>query len=289
MNLVNSTKEFASMSLVWKNAREVIGLVPTMGSLHEGHLQLIRDIRPYVTKVVVSIFVNPIQFSQKEDVNAYPRNLERDLDLCKNLDVDVVFAPSVEELYDENFSTYVEETIVSKSLCAVSRPDHFRGVTTIVLRLFHLSRADYVVFGEKDFQQLKIIEKMIKDLFIPIELLSTSIIREKSGLAMSSRNQYLTQKELEQASIIYKSLRKYSKLVHLYENYESLLDNIIQEIKEGGGEIDYLKAVDIKNLNNLSGKIKKRRTFRVVTAIYFGKNRVRLLDNVNMTYVPQAI
>ena len=288
MNLVNSSKEFASISSAWKNAREIIGLVPTMGFLHEGHLQLIRDIHPYVTKIVVSIFVNPIQFSPGEDLDIYPQDLERDLELCGNLGVDLVFAPSVEDFYEESFSTYVEETDVSKGLCAISRPGHFRGVTTVISKLFNLSRADYAIFGEKDFQQLKVIEKMVKDLFVPIELLSTPIVREKNGLAMSSRNKYLNKKEFEQASIIFKTLKKYSKLVYLSKDYESLLAYISEEITKAGGEVDYLKAIDLKYLTDLSGEIRKRRTFRVVTAIYFGKNRVRLLDNVNMTYVPQT-
>ena len=289
MNLIRSSKKLASISLVWKNAKEVIGLVPTMGFLHEGHLQLIRDISPYVTKLIVSIFVNPIQFAQGEDFKVYPRDLERDLQLCETLGVDLVFAPSPEEMYSEHFSTYVEEVSVSQGLCAVLRPGHFRGVTTIVLCLFNLSRADYTIFGEKDFQQLKIIKKMVKDLFIPIKLLSTPIVREKNGLAMSSRNQYLSKKEFDQASIIYKTLKKYSKLVYRYQDYESLLEEIAKEIHEIDGDMNYLQAIDIKSLAKLTGKIKKHRTFRVVISVYFGKSRVRLLDNINMTYVPQNV
>ncbi len=184
----------------------LIGLVPTMGALHEGHLSLIRLARERADTVIVSIFVNPTQFGPNEDFVNYPRDLPRDLELCEKAGADLVFAPPVEEMYPKDYSTYVTEELISKPLCGISRPSHFRGVTTIVAKLFNIVRPDLAVFGQKDAQQVAVIRKMVSDLHFCVDIVTAPTVREPDGLAMSSRNRRLSVNQRVEALAISQAL-----------------------------------------------------------------------------------
>src|SRR6056297_1270524 len=183
-----------------------IGFVPTMGYFHEGHLSLMDIAREKADVVVISVFVNPTQFGPDEDLEKYPRDIERDEKLAKERGVDLIFYPNVDEMYSSNFCTYVKNTELSKLLCGATRENHFRGVTTVVSKLFNIIQPDFAVFGQKDHQQAIIIKRMVKDLNFPVEIVLGDIIREEDGLAKSSRNVYLNEKEREQAPIIFQAL-----------------------------------------------------------------------------------
>jgi len=190
-----------------------IGFVPTMGYLHKGHLSLVEAARKENDVVVVSIFVNPTQFGPNEDYNRYPRDLERDLRLLEPIGVDYVFNPSVEEMYPAMYSTYVEEVELSKYLCGASRPGHFRGVCTVVTKLFNIVKPTKAYFGQKDAQQFRVLRRMVRDLNMDVEMIEMPIVREEDGLAMSSRNVYLSPEERKEATRLYKSLLKAKELI----------------------------------------------------------------------------
>ncbi len=247
-----------------------------MGYLHKGHLSLIKIARKKADILVVSIFVNPTQFGPGEDFSRYPRNMERDLGLLEKEDVDMVFYPAIKEMYSEGFETFVEVKELSRVMCGKSRPDHFRGVTTVVLKLFNIVEPDFAVFGKKDFQQAVIIKRMVKDLNLPIRIFTGPIIREPDGLAMSSRNTYLNQTERKNATVLFKSL-KWAK--NAYNNGVIDSKKIIQKmkkmIKNSGGQIDYVVAVDKNSLKPV--RTLKKGTL-IAVAVYFGKTR--LIDNI---------
>jgi pantoate--beta-alanine ligase len=261
-----------------KKKGEIIGFVPTLGYLHEGHLSLVRIARKKSQFVIVSIFVNPTQFGPHEDFRTYPRNLKRDMQLLKKEGVAVVFTPTIEEIYPDGYKTYVEVCDVSTVLCGVSRPTHFRGVTTIVLKLFNIVRPDIAVFGKKDYQQAVIIRQMVKDLNIDIKIVLGKIIREKDGLAMSSRNAYLSRAERKNAVILYQSLKwvknAYKKGLR---NPTKAIQRIKAMIRKRGGRIDYVEVVDKNTLRPVrsltAGTV-------VCLAVYFGTTR--LIDNMSM-------
>lgn len=190
-----------------------VALVPTMGALHEGHTALIDDARKRAEVVITTIFVNPTQFGPNEDFDKYPRSFDNDCDLCKKHGTDIVFAPPREAIYPPNFSTYINEEKLSKGLCGVSRPGHFRGVCTIVGMLFNICQPTMAIFGQKDAQQSAIIKKMVSDLHIPVEIIIAPTVREKDGLAMSSRNRYLTDSQRNEALKIHEALQKGKALV----------------------------------------------------------------------------
>ena len=191
----------------------LIGLVPTMGALHEGHLSLIRLAGERADTVIVSIFVNPTQFGPSEDYGNYPRDLPRDLELCEKSGADLVFAPTAEEMYPKGYSTYVTEELISKPLCGISRPTHFRGVTTVVAKLFNIVRPDLAVFGQKDAQQVAVIKKMVNDLHFCVDIVTAPTVREPDGLAMSSRNRRLTASQRTEALVISQALHKAKEMV----------------------------------------------------------------------------
>lgn len=206
MELVTDISEMQSLSLSARKAGRSIGFVPTMGYLHEGHFSLMRTARAENDVVVVSIFVNPAQFGPGEDFQKYPRNLDWDSPMAEEAGTDILFCPSVEDMYPEGFSTYVEEIKLSKHLCGLSRPTHFRGVATVVLKLFNIVLPDIAYFGQKDAQQALIIKRMARDLNLLVKIKVLPIVRENDGLAMSSRNSYLSPEQRREATILYKAL-----------------------------------------------------------------------------------
>ena len=217
-----------SRAIGLRSRGELIALVPTMGCLHEGHLSLIDIAREKADKVVVSIFVNPTQFAPNEDFERYPRTLEEDLKKCNEKSVDFVFNPSTEEIYPEDYSTYVDEEKISADLCGISRPRHFRGVTTICMKLFNIVRPDIAVFGQKDAQQCAVIRKMVTDLNIPTEIAIGETQRNEDGLAISSRNRYLTNTQYEEAIKIPRALTMGRDMVQK-EGVRSV-DRVVAEI-----------------------------------------------------------
>jgi len=206
MQTITSVHEMQSLAIRQRSGGKLIALVPTMGALHAGHESLIEIAKEKGDFVVVSIFVNPRQFGPNEDFETYPRRWEEDLATCERLGVDVVFAPAAEEIYPPHYSVYVEENWISRDLCGVSRPHHFRGVVTICVKLFNLVRPDFAVFGAKDAQQCAIIRKTVEDLHLPVEVVVGPTVREEDGLAVSSRNQYLTTEQRGHAASIYRAL-----------------------------------------------------------------------------------
>jgi pantoate--beta-alanine ligase len=278
--LEKKIKELRKKILQWKKEGLKIGLVPTMGALHEGHLSLIKKSVETCDKTIVSVFVNPIQFGPAEDFDKYPRVIEKDLELCKNIGADIVFAPEPSEMYGEgqksgDFFTYVVPPFfyVNK-LCGKSRVGHFDGVCTIVIKLFNIVQPDYAFFGQKDAQQLIIIKKMVKDLNIPIEIISCPIVRNKNGLALSSRNKYLSE-EGKKHALALNQLLKNIKLCYNKEikNVEALKETAFSFLNENH-ELEYLEFVDKDTL--------EEKTFAddntlVLTAVKVEK--VRLIDN----------
>jgi pantoate--beta-alanine ligase len=207
VKLVKSKIEVRAEIARLKSAGARVGLVPTMGYFHEGHLSLMRISRRQAVYTVVSLFVNPIQFAPGEDLEGYPRDPERDLDLARKEGVDLFFVPDKKEVYAPNASTFIEETSVSKGLCGQSRPDHFRGVTTVLTKLFNIVTPDLAVFGSKDLQQLMVIRRMVRDLDFPVEIVAGPTVREPDGLALSSRNLYLSKEERRRAPDLYRGLQ----------------------------------------------------------------------------------
>ena len=257
-----------------------IGLVPTMGFLHEGHLRLVDRCKEVSDKTILTIFVNPTQFGPNEDLDAYPRDEERDLKLCEERGVDLVFCPNVEDMYGASHSTFVIEERASKGLCGISRPIHFRGVLTICCKLFMLSRCDVAVFGQKDAQQVILIEKMVRELNFSVEIVRGEIIRESDGLAMSSRNRYLTESERKIAPCLQEALQIGKALIEGGQTEAAKIrDEMAQHIeKHPEIRIDYLELVDVQELTPLS--VVRLGEVLIAGAIYIGKTR--LIDNVNV-------
>lgn len=206
MDVLTAPEEMQSRALTWKRAGTLTGLVPTMGFLHEGHLSLVRIARERSDNLVLSLFVNPTQFGPGEDLDRYPKAVERDLDLCRREGVDVVFLPEAGGMYADDSSVSVGETVLSRGLCGASRPQHFTGVLTVVAKLFNLCQPDLAVFGEKDAQQLRLIRRMVRDLNFPVDIVSGPILREEDGVAMSSRNSNLSPEARAQAPLLRQAL-----------------------------------------------------------------------------------
>lgn len=253
-----------------------LGLVPTMGNLHQGHLNLVSQALDENERVIVTIFVNPKQFGPNEDFEKYPRTLEEDMEKLKSLkdsDRIILYSPqNPREVFPENYSTDIEVLGLDQALCGLNRPGHFKGVCTVVYRLFLLTKPDHAYFGQKDFQQFKIIEKMTQDLLIPVNLTMVPIAREKSGLALSSRNQYLSEKQKEEALILNKSLNKIRDCAQ-----DSLTEavNLCREIKASDPRFQYLELLDTEDL-----RAPKSSTLKVVVAGAFVLGDTRLIDNV---------
>jgi len=254
-----------------------IGLVPTMGYLHEGHLSLVQVARDRAEIVIMSIFVNPLQFGVNEDLDRYPRDLERDSRLAEAAGVAAIFSPSAEEMYPPGFCTAVEVEKLTEGLCGRSRPGHFRGVTTVVCKLFNCVQPEVAVFGQKDAQQAAIIRKMTSDLNLPVEIIVAPIVREEDGLAMSSRNVYLTAAERQAALVLSRSLQLARQMVARGEREAGRLRQAISEMisSEPAAKIDYVEivgAADLAPVEQLSSST------LIAVAVRFGTTR--LIDNV---------
>jgi pantoate--beta-alanine ligase len=275
--LVKKPEEMTRISKEVLKSSKTIGFVPTMGYLHEGHLSLVRRARKENDFVVVSIFVNPIQFGPSEDYERYPRDLERDLKLLEECEVDVVFNPSVSDMYPEGFSTFVEVKGITEVLCGAKRPGHFRGVCTVVAKLFNIVKPTRAYFGKKDYQQLKVIERMVKDLNFDVEIVGCPIVREKDGLAMSSRNVYLNPEERKSATVLYRSLKLASDLYRKGEKDPNVYRKKMEELIKSEPhvkKIDYIEIVDGETLKPV--KEVKEGTL-IALAVFVGN--ARLIDN----------
>ena len=264
----------------WRAAGDRIGFVPTMGNLHQGHLQLVRFARRSAHRVIVSVFVNPMQFAAGEDFDSYPRTLEQDREKLAGENVDMLFAPDLETIYPRGAgeTTRVEVPQVSQGLCADFRPGHFTGVATVVARLFNLVQPDIAVFGEKDFQQLAVIRRMVEDLCWPIEVAAVPTVREPDGLAMSSRNQYLTPEERQRAPVLYQTLCEVAARLREGEpGGPSLESGAMQTLRNAGLVPEYVAIRDDLTLQPPSGNGGGR---VVLAAARLGK--ARLIDNVRV-------
>ncbi|MEI8350008.1 MAG: pantoate--beta-alanine ligase [Candidatus Omnitrophota bacterium] len=259
-----------------KERKEKIGFVPTMGALHEGHLSLVRRAGKECDFVAVSIFVNPAQFGPKEDFKKYPRAFRRDSALLGKEHVDLLFVPSVKEMYDSDFSTYVEETYLGRVLCGLSRPGHFKGVCTVVTKLFNIITPDLAYVGQKDYQQAEIIRRLVQDLNFPVTVRVAPIVREDDGLAISSRNKYLSVYERKQALSLSQALRFAKNMIRTGERSPQKVIRCLRNMIDGSkdAKIDYIKIIDprtLRDVTRIKGKV------AVVLAVYIGKTR--LIDN----------
>jgi pantoate--beta-alanine ligase len=278
MQTLTSVFEMQTLAEDLRSKGQIVGLVPTMGALHEGHLSLIRLAAERADSVVVSIFVNPTQFGPNEDFNRYPRELESDLQKCREAGASVVFAPGADELYPKGYSTYVLEEFISKPLEGVSRPNHFRGVTTIVAKLFNIVRPDFAVFGQKDAQQVAVIKKMVNDLHFMVDIVTAPTLRDPEGLALSSRNRHLTNTQRQESLAIHRALQKAKSMV---ESGECRSDRLVAEATHLLGEhrrirIIYTSIVDRCTMEPVRDVIPGK----AIMAIAAWVDEVRLIDNI---------
>lgn len=279
MKIITSPEKMQEICNKMQKDGKIIGFVPTMGYLHNGHLSLVRIAKKKSDVVVVSIFVNPAQFGPKEDFKRYPRNFARDKILLQKEGCDYIFAPKMESMYPREYSTFVEVDGLSSKLEGTSRSGHFKGVTTIVAKLFNIVQPDIAVFGQKDAQQAVIIERMVKDLNFKTKVIIAPTVREKDGLAQSSRNKYLSPKQRKSATVLYKSLVLAKGLIKNGEKDARIIVNKMKGLinKEKDAQIDYIAITDTKNLNPIE-KIKGE--VIISLAVKFGKTR--LIDNIKM-------
>ena len=276
MKVVTTIAELKEIIRGWKKEGQSIGLVPTMGYLHEGHGSLVTAARKENDKVVVSIFVNPIQFAPNEDLATYPRDLEKDSAYCESLGADVIFHPEPEEMYHKNFTTFVDMTLLTEELCGLTRPTHFRGVCTVLSKLFHITEPDRAYFGQKDAQQLAVVRHMVEDLNMNLEIVGCPLVREEDGLAKSSRNTYLSAEEREAALVLSRAVFRGQQMVADGETDTSVVLGEMKQMIEAEplAKIDYVKAVDGLTMQQID-TIKAPAL--VAMAVYIGKTR--LIDN----------
>lgn len=285
MRSIATAAEITAISKEARRASQRVGLVPTMGALHEGHLSLVRAARSQTDVVVVSIFVNPTQFGPKEDFSKYPRTLEKDLALLEAEKVDFIFSPSVQEMYPPGSSTWVTVEGLSEKLDGRSRPGHFRGVTTVVAKLFNIVQPDLAVFGQKDAAQAAIIRRMVDDLHFDVRILVCPIVREKDGLAMSSRNVYLNPEQRKQATVLYRALMRVQTLADQGESSATKLAHTGKQViaEEPQVRLDYFEIVNWDNLDPVPDISKGA---LVAVAAYVGETR--LIDNMVLHGAGQA-
>jgi len=288
ISVIRDLDELRTKVSEWKRAGEKIAFVPTMGNLHAGHLSLVSAANKQAIRTVVSIFVNPMQFSPDEDFSTYPRTFDDDLAQLNNYDVDIVFAPAVETIYPngdvqtaQGQTSFVEVPKLSHIIEGEFRPDFFRGVATVVNKLFNMVQPDIAFFGEKDYQQLLVIKQMVKDFNLPIDIQSVATTREKSGLAMSSRNNYLSDNQREKGSLIYCYIKELMSDIVAGEKCLVAQEKIKVRLIEQGFEVDYLRVCDANTLeyvDEVEGKTNLNRPLIILVAARLGK--IRLIDNL---------
>ncbi|MFN3134857.1 MAG: pantoate--beta-alanine ligase [Candidatus Kryptonium sp.] len=278
MRIIKKVKEMQKVADDLRKEGKIIGVVPTMGYLHEGHLSLIRLAKEKSDVVITTIFVNPLQFAPHEDYNKYPRDFERDVMLAQSAGCDIIFYPSVEEMYPENFLTYVEVEKLTKVLEGEFRPTHFRGVTTVVTKLFNITKPHIAIFGQKDAQQALIIKQMVRDLNFDIEIIVAPIVREPDGLAMSSRNVYLSESERKDATVLYESLKLAEKLISEGERNPEVICSKMEELikSKPTARIDYIAIVEPNTLERVQELIEGNE-YLIALAVRIGSTR--LIDN----------
>lgn len=280
MEIISDPGEMEARAQTWRSQGLTTVLVPTMGFFHQGHLSLMEYGRTIGDKLVVSLFVNPTQFGPTEDYQQYPRDFERDAAMARQVGVDVLYAPSVEAMYPSGYETYVEVERLSQGLCGASRPGHFKGVATVVLKLFHQVQPQAAIFGEKDYQQLAVLRRLVADLNVPVKVVGRPIVREADGLALSSRNTYLNTEERRSALCLYRAILAARKLVAAGENSR---EKIIKEIEPlitqtPHTRLDYLALVDPQTLQEVEAI---QGEARLALAVWVGKTR--LIDNALLT------
>lgn len=275
MKIVGTVKEVREQVKEWKKQGLTVGFVPTMGYLHEGHKSLMDAARKDNDKVVVSIFVNPMQFGPTEDLATYPRDLDHDAALCESAGVDLIFHPEPEEMYEKDFCSFVDMTGLTEGLCGKTRPIHFRGVCTVVNKFFNIVTPDRAYFGQKDGQQLAVIKRMVRDLNMDIEIVGCPIVREEDGLAKSSRNTYLSSEERKAALILSKTVALGKELAKTEKDANKVVEAMKKNIEtEPLAKIDYVEAVDALSMAPVE---KLEGTCMLAMAVYIGKTR--LIDN----------
>lgn len=275
MQLLHTIKELR----IWRKDKDFIGFVPTMGNLHDGHLQLVKEAKKQTDHVVVSIFVNPIQFGVGEDFESYPRTLDQDIEKLVDVGVSAVFAPEVKELYPTPQVTFVEPSDIQYQLCGASRQGHFRGAATVVNKLFNIVQPNIACFGKKDFQQLFIIKEMVDNLNMPIKIIGVETGRANDGLALSSRNGYLSDAERLQAPELYKTLQKLQQAILAGDsNYTNMLNHATTHLNTHGWQVEYLEARSAKTL--LPAQVEDKHLV-ILAAARLGKTR--LIDNIEIT------
>lgn len=275
MVVVKTIKEVRETVKQWRKEGLSVGFVPTMGYLHEGHQSLIRAAGEN-DRVVVSIFLNPMQFGPTEDLASYPRDLERDKEKCLEAGADLIFAPEVDEMYEDNFQSFVDMNLLTQELCGLTRPCHFRGVCTVVTKLFNIVKPDRAYFGKKDAQQLAVIKRMVTDLNMDIEIIGCPIVREEDGLAKSSRNTYLNDDERQAALVLSKAVRKAEELISSgVRNSEEITSQMFDIVNsEPLAKADYIKVVSLETMQQIE---RIEGGALIALAVYIGKTR--LIDN----------
>ncbi len=280
MKTIEKISRMSTLAKMMKKEGKSIGFVPTMGYLHEGHMSLVRTAKKHTDVAVMSIFVNPVQFAPGEDFEKYPRDLRRDEVLARDGGVDVIFYPSLKDMYPEDYATYVTVEKLTDTLCGKSRPGHFKGVATVVTKLFNIVKPDVAYFGQKDMQQALVIGKMVLDLNMGIEIKIMPIVREKDGLAMSSRNMFLSETERKDAPILYQSLKNAENLIKQGERDAKKIVKTVEDMirQKPAARIDYVKALDAKELKEVKVVSDE---IMVALAVFFGQTR--LIDNIIIT------
>ncbi len=281
MKIIQSPEEMQRQAISWKHEGLKIALVPTMGCLHAGHLSLMRKAVQSADRVIVSLFVNPMQFGPNEDFDAYPRQFQADCDLSKNEGVHVIFCPDAKKMYPEGFQTAVSVKTLAQGMCGANRPGHFDGVATVVSKLLHLTMTDMAIFGEKDFQQLAIIRQMVRDLNYPVTIIGAPIVREDDGLAMSSRNKYLQGEMRTQALCLYKSIQS-ARVIVANAQQDVATETIVKVteriVAEAGGILEYAVVV---NEHSLQAETVVGSSSILAIAVKIG-GIVRLIDNAKL-------
>ncbi|WP_416897223.1 MAG: pantoate--beta-alanine ligase [Minwuia sp.] len=276
LKIIRTLDELRAVTNGWRRQGETVGLVPTMGALHDGHLSLVRNSKAQNDRTVVSIFVNPKQFNQQSDLEAYPRDEAADADKLRSVDVDVLWAPDADEMYPGGFATSVDVGGITDCLCGATRPGHFAGVAVVVTKLLLQSLPDRAYFGIKDFQQLQVVRRMVRDLDIPVAIRGIDTVRERDGLAMSSRNWYLTEAEREVAPTLFRVLTDIAESAGTDGDVERAISRGRSTLeRKGFGQVDYLEVRDAETLELVRRPTRPARAF---AAVFLGK--ARLIDNV---------